>query len=110
MRPDTHGPPAFAPPAAIAPENTLAAFFPQAHLLLTYFMATQEFYIRSASETEARGPFTQEHLLSLSENGQITKETLFYDANSEQWVRIGDNTELTELIFPERKALKLKTR
>ncbi len=73
-------------------------------------MATQEFYVRSASETEARGPFTQEHLVSLAENGQITKETLFYDANSEQWVRIGDNTELTTLIFPEKQHLKLKAR
>ena len=73
-------------------------------------MATQEFYVRSESETEARGPFTQEHLVSLVENGQITKETLFYDATSEQWVRIGDNAELSKLIFPERQALKLKVR
>ncbi|MFA6287410.1 MAG: DUF4339 domain-containing protein [Opitutaceae bacterium] len=73
-------------------------------------MATQEFYVRSASETEARGPFTQEHLVSLAENGQITQETLFYDANTEQWVRIGDNAELAALIFPEKQHLKLKAR
>ncbi len=73
-------------------------------------MATQEFYVRSASETEARGPFTQEHLVSLAENGQITKETLFYDAATEQWVRIGDNTELSTQIFPEKQTLKLKAR
>ena len=34
-------------------------------------MATQEFYIRSATETEARGPFTQEQLSSLTEAGQV---------------------------------------
>ncbi|HTJ77923.1 MAG TPA: DUF4339 domain-containing protein [Rariglobus sp.] len=73
-------------------------------------MATQEFYVRSASETEARGPFTQEHLVSLVENGQITKETLFYDATSEQWVRIGDNAELDAMLFPEKKSLKLKAK
>jgi len=73
-------------------------------------MATQEFYVRSASETEARGPFTQEHLVSLIENGQVTKETLFYDATSEQWVRIGDNAELNDLLFPEKKSLKLKAK
>jgi hypothetical protein len=73
-------------------------------------MATQEFYVRSASETEARGPFTQEHLVSLVENGQITKETLFYDATSEQWMAIGDNAELCAQLFPEKKTLKLKAR
>ena len=73
-------------------------------------MATQEFYLRNASETEARGPFTPEHLLSLAENGQITKDTLFYDANTEQWVRIGDNTEVSSLVFPEKKTLKIKAR
>lgn len=73
-------------------------------------MATQEFYVRSASETEARGPFTQEHLISLAENGQVTKETLFYDAATEQWVRIGDNAELSSQIFPEKQVLKLRTK
>ena len=73
-------------------------------------MATQEFYVRSASETEARGPFTQEQMLSLAENGQITKETLFYDATSEQWVRIDANPELIALLFPEKQALKLKSK
>jgi hypothetical protein len=73
-------------------------------------MATQEFYVRNASETEARGPFTQEHLLSLADNGQITKDTLFYDAAAEQWVRIGDNPEVVALIFPEKQNLKLKSR
>jgi len=73
-------------------------------------MATQEFYIRNASETEARGPFTHEHLISLAETGQVTKETLYYDAIKEQWAPITDNTELTAVIFPEKAALKLKAK
>jgi len=73
-------------------------------------MATQEFYIRNASETEARGPFTHEHLISLAETGQVTKETLYYDAIKEQWAPITDNTELTAVVFPEKAALKLKAK
>lgn len=71
-------------------------------------MATQEFYVRNASETEARGPFTHEHLVSLAETGQITKETLYYDASKEQWVPISENEELVAVAFPEKASLKLK--
>lgn len=73
-------------------------------------MATQEFYIRNASETEARGPFTHEHLISLGETGQITKDTLYYDATKEQWVAISDNNELTGVVFPEKTHLTLKAK
>lgn len=73
-------------------------------------MATQEFYIRNASETEARGPFTHEHLISLAETGQITKETLYYDAGKEQWVAISESAELIAAIFPEKANLKLKAK
>lgn len=71
-------------------------------------MATQEFYIRNASETEARGPFTHEHLISLAETGQITKETLYYESTKEEWVPITSNEELVEVVFPEKVTLKLK--
>jgi len=71
-------------------------------------MATQEFYIRSASETEARGPFSVEQLVSLSENGQVTPETLYYDANAEKWIVIGENAEVHALVFPEKKKLTVK--
>jgi hypothetical protein len=71
-------------------------------------MATQEFYIRSASETEARGPFSVEQLVSLSENGQVTPETLYYDANAEKWIVIGENAEVHALVFPEKKKLTIK--
>jgi hypothetical protein len=71
-------------------------------------MATQEFYIRSASETEARGPFSVEQLVSLAENGQVTPETLYYDANTEKWIVIGENAEVHALVFPEKKKLTIK--
>ncbi|MBI5381407.1 MAG: DUF4339 domain-containing protein [Opitutae bacterium] len=71
-------------------------------------MATQEFYIRSASETEARGPFSVEQLVSLAEAGQVTAETLYYDAGNEQWLVLGDNAEIKALIFPEKKKLTIK--
>ena len=73
-------------------------------------MATQEFYIRNASETEARGPFTNEHLISLAETGQLTRETLYYDANQEQWVPLADNAELMAVVFPAKVTLKLKAK
>ena len=71
-------------------------------------MATQEFYIRTASETEAHGPFTQEQLVSLAEAGKVDPQTLYYEANTEQWVSIGSNHELKQLIFPEKKRLTIK--
>jgi hypothetical protein len=73
-------------------------------------MATQEFYIRNASETEARGPFNHEHMVSLAENGQITKETLYYDAGTEQWVALESNPEVCAVVFPQKVALKLKAK
>jgi hypothetical protein len=74
-------------------------------------MATpQEFYIRAATENEARGPFNVEQLLSLADNGQIDATTLFYDATTEQWSPVGGNPEIMALIFPEKKKLKLGTK
>ncbi len=71
-------------------------------------MATQEFYIRAASETEAHGPFTSEQLASLAEAGRIDLQTLYYEAATEQWVSIGVNPELKEVLFPEKKRLTVK--
>jgi hypothetical protein len=73
-------------------------------------MGTQEFYIRSATETEARGPFTEEQLASLAEAGQVGVETLYYEANTERWVAIGSNDELKSMLFPERRKLSMKLR
>ena len=71
-------------------------------------MATQEFYIRTASETEAHGPFTQEQLASLAEAGKVDPQTLYYEAATEQWVTIGSNLELKAIIFPEKRRLTIK--
>jgi hypothetical protein len=71
-------------------------------------MATQEFYIRNASETEAHGPFTHEQLVSLAEAGKVDPQTLYYEAGTEQWISIGANAELKATIFPEKKRLNIK--
>ena len=71
-------------------------------------MSTQEFYIRGPNDTEARGPFTVEQLITLGETGGIDTETLFYDSATEQWAVIGSSEELRGLIFPERKKLTFK--
>lgn len=71
-------------------------------------MAMQEFYIRNATETEARGPYNLEQITSLAETGQVTPDTLYYDAGTEQWVSIGNNIEVKAVIFPEKKKLGVK--
>src|SRR4051812_3019899 len=73
-------------------------------------MATQELYIRNASETEARGPYNYEQLTSLAETGGVTPETLIYDATTEQWVALNSNAELMAVAFPEKKKLILKAK
>jgi hypothetical protein len=73
-------------------------------------MDTQEFYIRHASETEARGPFSLDQLVSLAETGSVTADSLYYDATAEQWVIIGDNPTIKAAIFPEKKKLSIKAK
>ncbi|HRI82027.1 MAG TPA: GYF domain-containing protein [Opitutaceae bacterium] len=73
-------------------------------------MATQEFYIRNESETEARGPFSLEQLSSLLDSGQITTGTLYYEAATEQWATIESNAEMKAVLFPEKKRLKVKAK
>lgn len=73
-------------------------------------MATQELYIRNATETEARGPFNVQQVADLAEAGQVTAETLVYDATTEQWVALSTNAELMKHIFPEKKKLALKAK
>ncbi|HRE04454.1 MAG TPA: DUF4339 domain-containing protein [Opitutaceae bacterium] len=73
-------------------------------------MATQEFYIRAATETDARGPFTLEQLITLAEAGQVTPETLYYEATTEQWAAIDSNPEVKASLFPDKKRLKVKAR
>lgn len=69
---------------------------------------TQEFYIRKATETDARGPFTLEQLASLAETGQLDAETFYYDAATENWTAIAGNPALMETLFPAKKSLRVK--
>jgi hypothetical protein len=71
---------------------------------------TQEYYIRKATETDARGPFTLEQLASLAETGQVDPETYYYDAAAENWVAIGGNPTLLETLFPAKKNLLVKAK
>lgn len=73
-------------------------------------MATQELYIRNTNETEARGPFNVDQVSSLADAGQVTGETLVYDAGTEQWVALSANAELLAAVFPEKKKLSLKAK
>lgn len=73
-------------------------------------MATQELYIRNATETEARGPFNVQQVADLAEAGQVTADTLIYDAHTEQWVALNSNAELMASVFPEKKKLVLKAK
>lgn len=73
-------------------------------------MATQELYIRNATETEARGPFNAQQVADLAEAGQVTAETLVYDATTEQWVALSASPELMAVVFPEKKKLSLKAK
>ena len=73
-------------------------------------MATQEIYIRNATETEARGPFTAQQVADLADAGQVSAETLVYDATTEQWVSLDTNSELMATVFPEKRKLSLKNK
>lgn len=71
-------------------------------------MANQEIYVRGVNDTEARGPFTIEQLVSLVEAGQVTQETYFYDATTEQWLLLTANPELKAALWPEKKKMGFK--
>ncbi len=73
-------------------------------------LSTQEFYIRKAEETDARGPFSLEQLSSLAENGQADADTLYYDATSEAWLAINSNPALLDALFPAKKSLRVKAK
>lgn len=73
-------------------------------------MATEEFYIRNETDEEARGPFNFEQLSSLAENGQVTRETLYYDAEKESWVPVGEDEPLIARLWPEKRKLTVKAK
>ncbi len=71
-------------------------------------MATQEIYIRNATETEARGPFSAEQVADLAETGQVTRDSMYYDAGTEQLVALTTHPDLMAIVFPEKRKLTLK--
>ena len=71
-------------------------------------MANQEIYVRGANDTEARGPFGMEQLISLVEAGQVTAETYFYDATTEQWLMLSSSPEMKAALWPEKKRMGFK--
>lgn len=73
-------------------------------------MLTQEYYVRGINDTDARGPFTIDQLITLGDTGQINGETLFYDAGTEQWATIGSNEELKNAVFPPKRRLSVKAK
>jgi len=71
-------------------------------------MPTLEYYIRKPEETEARGPFSIEQLISLATDGQVDEATLYYDAAEETWALIANDKALRDLLFPTKKSLRIK--
>ena len=68
----------------------------------------QEYYIRQPDSEDARGPFTVDKLASLVEADQVSRETLFYDEEAEQWVAIEEDEVLKNQVFPEKTRLSLR--
>jgi hypothetical protein len=73
-------------------------------------MPSEEYYIRGVEETEARGPFTVDQLVTLGEVGQIDLETLYYEATTEQWAAFGSNEALKAAVFPSKKKLTIRAK
>ncbi|MEI6107827.1 MAG: hypothetical protein WCR49_12550 [Opitutae bacterium] len=71
-----------------------------------------EYFVRGINDTEARGPFTRDQLVSLAESGDaskgVTPDTYYYDNATEQWLAIGSNPELKAALWPEKKKMGFK--
>ncbi len=67
-----------------------------------------EYYVRGVNDTDARGPFSIDQLVSLAEAGQVTRDTYFYDATSEQWLLLSSNEAMKAALWPEKKKLGFK--
>ena len=71
-----------------------------------------EYYIRGINDTEARGPFSRDQLVSLAESNDpakgVTAETYYYDNATEQWLTVGSNAELKAALWPEKKKMGFK--
>jgi hypothetical protein len=67
-----------------------------------------EYYVRGINDTDARGPFSLDQLASLVEAGQVTAETYYYDATSEQWLLVTSNEAMKSALWPEKRKLGFK--
>ena len=73
-------------------------------------MDLEALYIRNPSESEARGPFTARQVADLADAGQVTPQTLVFEASTQQWVTVGSLPDLMKLALPEKKKLTLKAK
>jgi hypothetical protein len=61
-------------------------------------MSQHEYYIRQPSDAESHGPFTLKQLSDLAGSGGLDSKTLYFDANADQWLSIGEAPELAALL------------
>lgn len=73
-------------------------------------MDLEALYIRNPTDTEARGPFTSRQVADLADAGQVTPQTLVFDAGPQQWVTVGSLPDLMKIVLPEKKKLTLKAK
>lgn len=66
-----------------------------------------DYYIRTPENDHSRGPFDVDKLQSLTEAGQVTEDTLYYDEEQEEWKPIALNETLKDTLFPKHKRLSL---
>ena len=71
-------------------------------------MSEQEYFIRNPDSENARGPFTIDKLQSLVDAEQLDRKTLYYDDSVERWFPIGDNSDMCDLLFPQKTKLTLR--
>lgn len=68
-----------------------------------------KYYIREADSEDALGPYDPEQLLTLVEAGKLSPNSLYYDERLESWVAIRANEELSDICFPAKRSLKLRS-
>ncbi|MDR1009844.1 MAG: DUF4339 domain-containing protein [Opitutaceae bacterium] len=61
-------------------------------------MSQHEYYIRQPSDAESHGPFTLKHLSDLAGSGGLDSKTLYFDADTDRWLSIGEAPELAALL------------
>ena len=61
-------------------------------------MFQYEYYIRQPSDTDARGPFTLGQIAKLASSGGLNANTLFFDADADEWRPAASAPELVALL------------